>query len=35
MGPEWTRLPICRFRYTKIRGEGSLYWSDRNLRFHE
>lgn len=35
MGPEWTRHPICRFRYTKVRGEWSLYWSDRNLRFRE
>jgi len=34
-GPEWTRLPICRFRYTKVRREWSLYWSDRNSKFHE
>ena len=34
-GPEWTRLPICRLRYTKIRNEWSLYWRDRNLKFHE
>lgn len=34
-GPEWTRLPVCRFRYTKVRKEWSLYWSDRNLKFHE
>ena len=34
-GPEWTRLPICRFRYTKVREEWSLYWRDRNLKFHE
>jgi len=20
-GPEWTRFPICRFRYTKVRKE--------------
>ena len=32
--PEWTRFPICRFRYTKIRNEWSLYWRDRNLVFH-
>ena len=35
MGPEWTRPPICRFRYTKVRGEWALFWSDRNLRFRE
>ena len=34
MGTEWTRFPICRFRYTKMRTEWSLYWRDRNLRFH-
>jgi hypothetical protein len=34
-GPEWTRFPICRFRYTKVRKEWSLYWRDRNLKFHE
>ncbi len=35
MGPEWTRFPIARLRYTRSRGEWSLYWRDRNLRFHE
>lgn len=35
MGPDWTRHPICRFRYTKVRNEWSLYWRDRHLRFHE
>ena len=34
-GPEWTRFPIARLRYTKTRGEWSLYWRDRNLEFHE
>ena len=34
MGTDWTRFPICRFRYTKIRNEWSLLWRDRNLRFH-
>ena len=33
-GPDWTRFPICRFRYTKARSEWSLYWRDRNLTFH-
>lgn len=32
---EWTRFPIARLRYTKSRGEWSLYWRDRNLEFHE
>ena len=34
-GPEWTRFPVARLRYTKTRGEWSLYWRDRNLEFHE
>jgi hypothetical protein len=34
-GPEWTRHPVARLRYTKTRGEWSLYWCDRNLKFHE
>lgn len=34
-GPEWTRFPIARLRYTKITGTWSLYWRDRNLHFHE
>lgn len=28
-GTEWTRFPICRFRYTRARKEWSLYWRDR------
>jgi hypothetical protein len=34
-GPEWTRFPVARLRYTKTRREWSLYWYDRNLKFHE
>ena len=34
-GPDWTRFPICRFRYTKVRKQWSLYWRDRNLKLHE
>ena len=34
MGPEWTRFPIARLRYTKARNEWTLYWRDRNLKFH-
>ena len=33
-GPEWTRFPIARLRYTKTRKEWALYWRDRNLKFH-
>jgi hypothetical protein len=35
LGPEWTRLPVARLRYTQTRKEWSLYWSDRHGRFHE
>jgi hypothetical protein len=34
-GPGWTRFPIARLRYVKASGLRSLYWRDRNLRFHE
>jgi hypothetical protein len=33
-GPDWTRLPIARLRYTKASKTWTLYWQDRNLRFH-
>ena len=33
-GPEWTRLPIARLRYTRASGHWSLFWRDRHLRFH-
>lgn len=33
-GPNWTRFPIARLRYTKTRRQWSLYSRDRNLRFH-
>ena len=33
-GSEWTRHPIARFRYTQSTGQWSLFWRDRNLRFH-
>jgi hypothetical protein len=33
-GPQWSRLPIARLRYTKSRGHWTLYWRDRNLKFH-
>ena len=34
MGTEWTRFPIARLCYTKAAKRWSLYWRDRNLRFH-
>jgi hypothetical protein len=34
-GPEWSRHPVARLRYTKADRAWSLYWSDRNQRFHE
>lgn len=34
MGPEWTRTPVARLRYTSSRREWSLYWPDRHSRFH-
>ncbi len=34
MGAEWTRSPIARLRYVKTTGVWSLFWRDRNLRFH-
>jgi len=33
-GPEWTSFPIARLRYTAASKAWSLYWRDRNLRFH-
>lgn len=33
-GPEWSRTPIARFRYTQSRREWALYWADRHSRFH-
>lgn len=32
---EHTRFPIARLRYTAATGLWSLYWRDRNLKFHE
>ncbi len=33
-GPEWTSFPIARLRYTASTETWTLYWHDRNLRFH-
>jgi hypothetical protein len=32
---EHTRFPIARLRYTARTGLWSIYWRDRNLKFHE
>jgi hypothetical protein len=34
VGPEWTRIPIARLRYTQARREWALYWRDRDHAFH-
>jgi hypothetical protein len=34
MGPEWTRSPVARLRYTRSRREWTLYWPNRHSRFH-
>jgi hypothetical protein len=34
LGPQWTRLPIARLRYTSTTRRWALYWRDRNLCFH-
>jgi hypothetical protein len=33
-GPEWTSLPVARLRYCVADASWTLYWRDRNLRFH-
>src|SRR4051812_38619640 len=34
LGPEWTSFPIARLRYSATDQTWTLYWRDRNLRFH-
>lgn len=33
-GSEWTRQEIARMRYTSSTGLWTLYWPDRNSKFH-
>jgi hypothetical protein len=33
-GPQLSSLPIARLRYTAANHAWTLYWRDRNLRFH-
>ena len=32
--PEWSRLPVARFRYDPKSTLRTLFWRDRNLLFH-
>ena len=34
LGPGWSRHGVARLRYNASRGLWSLFWRDRNLRFH-
>ncbi|HCU91764.1 MAG TPA: transposase [Actinobacteria bacterium] len=34
VGPKWTRSPVARLHYTKANRAWTLYWHDRNSRFH-
>ena len=34
-GPEWSRFPIARLRYTKVRREWAILWRDRNSQEHD
>lgn len=34
MGPEWTRFPIARLRYSPGHATWALFWRDRNLHWH-
>jgi hypothetical protein len=33
-GPGWSRREVARLRYTTSTGVWTLYWPDRNSRFH-
>jgi hypothetical protein len=35
LGPDWIRTPHARLAYTKSRNIWTLYYRDRNLRFHK
>ncbi|HEY5842017.1 MAG TPA: DUF3024 domain-containing protein [Mycobacterium sp.] len=34
LGPDWTSLPIARLHYTAVDQSWTLYWRDRNHRYH-
>ena len=31
---QWTSLPVAKFRYSTGRGVWTLYWADRNEKWH-
>ena len=33
-GPDWTRLPIAQFRFDPSTAFWSLWWRDRNIKWH-
>src|SRR3990170_448785 len=34
IGPEWSRFPIARLRYSPTNAAWTLFWRDRNLRWN-
>jgi hypothetical protein len=34
IGPEWSRLPLARLRFSVASSEWTPYWYDRNLTYH-
>ena len=34
VGPEWSRFAIAGLRYSPTHGAWTLFWRDRNLRWH-
>ncbi len=34
IGPDWTRFPIAQLRFEPTSALWTLYWRDRNLRWH-
>ena len=34
-GPDWTRLPIAQFRFDPSTACLSLWWRDRNIKWHQ
>ncbi len=33
-GPEWTRHGVARMKYSSETNEWTLYWADRNSKWH-
>ena len=34
LGPEWTRHGVARMKYDDVTNKWTLYWADRNGRWH-